>query len=332
MQKLILYVSKYINNFNIIGYGEVINGYEVYITNEFNYSLGKYGVKTPIDLAIIDTNSDKQKDVIVECLGANRVLSLDRYGKTTMYLKLRNFLAKHNVSDDVFRMYNTYKPGLGKPKWVDCPKVVLVKTDTGARGIGQIKIDLGTSNITRLYELMDRYQGLTKMTGEDFLEALYTEFPSAKLSTRGEAFPGESLENLKERPYFIQEFGDDIHYEYRLLTDINGDICYIQKRELIETSRDFKQACGSVELVPSNILASLDEILTEEQKDILIKLSKELIGPLKSIDLFLTSQGKMGIFEWSNQFGVMGVPTDISRKIHIDAVSTLIKQYTLNKE
>lgn len=189
----------------------------------------------------------------------------------------------------------------------------ILKATDGARGIGQIKIDVSKVSLEALIGTIN------KTPSEELANVLKEKFPSLTYPTDGEFHAGEGAQLLRQYVY-LQEFIPNVKDEYRLLVSPDGGILVCPR---IRLGGDFPQATGCMDninvnnLVPINLLPDF----TDKQLDTLLPELLTAIGfSFGSVDLFTTTDGKWGIFEYCNQFGTSAFTPQQMQDFHTGVV------------
>lgn len=201
---------------------------------------------------------------------------------------------------------------------------VVIKPKDGARGIGQYLVDTDKVPFAKVMDAIDRFFK-ERYTEDQLIEALEKYKEGIVYSCSGENYDGEGLFCLRGQGYVIQSYVEGIDSEYRIITGGNSEIAYCQKRKIRKGNDGFAQATGSdTDSVKGDDVVDIKTVLKPAALSGLKRLLKDVVGPLSSVDLFVTSPSNWGIFEFCNQFGMVGVPHQTARKIHVDYLSSII--------
>ena len=333
MDKVHIVVSRLMNNFGILPQGIVIGGKRVFFHNDPRMSADGDTVHFNFDYMITDGTIMIDSNVDAESIVPAHMLSITkRYNKFEQMTRLRNFAteqAKKGKFDiDNFIVpgvwYNKQQSGLSNLVIPDEEKVIVKPVD-GARGIGQFMVKLDKIPFVVFVETLDRYR-LEKITEEQFWLGLNKFSGCYVYSTAGEHYENEGLASLKNQGYMVQGFVKDVCSEYRLLTDLDGKIAYCQMRGIRDKDQsEFPQATGSdTNSIEGSDIVPIEEVVNKRTLRDLNAVASKVVGPLSSIDLFLTEDDRWGIFEYCNQFGIKGVPMETTFKLHYDFVERLI--------
>lgn len=264
-------------------------------------------------------------------LPAHRYVKLPRYDKFTQVIQLINGVEEYKQMNaglsQSFLSVPTWFVGLTAAR--SFPTVtgkVVVKPMDGARGVGQFVIDLTYVNLSQFNKVITRY--LASEPCDVKFKALIDSFEGhVQYYSRDEEHEGEGLQALKEQGAVVQSFIPNVVAEYRVITGINGEPVYYQRRKLRDPDSEYPQATGGgnlIHMVPEepHPFADLDN-----QHDLFKYLCNYIIGPLSSIDLFFTEDGQWGIFEFCNQFGVTGIPATTAEQIHADFLKSVVYDF-----
>lgn len=267
-----------------------------------------------------------------DVLPPHRYVKLRRYDKFTQAIRLRNAVEAYEA---LHRIPQTAHCHISVPTWFvglsatrSFPAIggmVVVKPMDGARGVGQFLVDL---NLTTLFQFQLQ---LTKYLQTDHSEERFKAFldgfeGTVTYHSIDEHHSGEGLQCLKDQGAIVQSFIPNVTSEYRVITDHNGDPCYYQRRNIRDEKSVYPQATGGGNLIyrGDSVTSPLED--NPVAASMFKALCKTVIGPMNSIDLFLTDTG-WGIFEHCNQFGVTGIPAEISEKLHADFLSQVVRNY-----
>lgn len=205
----------------------------------------------------------------------------------------------------------------------------IIKPIDGARGIGQVLFkDCANQNKATLFKRFNEFcRKLATVDGINFSHAHASdEISKALKKTFGDdvvwsgyeakdSFFIEGLFKDPESGFFAQEFLENIALETRVITGKKNELHFFERQA--REDRPFKQATGSggsdYHQDPSHALRYCSEEVVDEFK----KLFRSF-GQCMSVDLFVTTDGKFGIFEYCNQYGTDVDDPEIHRKIHID--------------
>lgn len=265
-----------------------------------------------------------------DVLPPHRYVKLRRYDKFTQAIRLRNavlaYEALHHLTQETHGHISvpTWFVGLSANRSFPVANgQVVVKPMDGARGVGQFLVDLNFTTLFQFQAQLSKYVG-TEHTEERFKAFLDSFEGAVTYHSIDENFPGEGLQGLKEQGAIIQSYIPNVISEYRVITDHSGDPCYYQRRNIRDKESVYPQATGG-----GNLIYRGDSVTSPlpPAADLLFKtLCRTAIGPMNSIDLFLTETG-WGIFEHCNQFGVTGIPAEISEKIHADFLADIVRNF-----
>lgn len=313
-------------------------------------------VNKSFDLLVI-TNFTSIHERTRELILPHEKIEINRLSKPAQYALMKNFYEKQRHKPKNFYLpsirYSTYHEHhnqYGIESDFDEPKDVIIKPLHGARGIGQIffskertfslvsfmKEFKAQRNPRQVYSLIQDYKirhgadNIRFELGDKKHNACITSDASVDNDVledyqhnQNEIENDEGLKLLLEA-FYIQEYVP-VHVEFRLLTDHDGDIAYVQQRDLV--TRHFPQATGSNGDEFNNQHA-MDKFWLKgclgKEYSFLEKLAKKVVGPLNSLDVFVTVDGQWGVFEYCNQFGIEGVPKPFAYKLHEEFIKNFI--------
>jgi hypothetical protein len=309
--------------------------YDVMIHSQPRYQLGAKGVETNFDL-FINNHLDKSPDEAEwnHLLPADMIHVHPRYPKHTQAMKL---LAAEQPKNSKFRPVRTWSASLlaGNSNSYsfghDPEGSVVIKPREGARGIGHFIANLDMISLGQLFGCIKAEESTAKAIEEYFA-------PHVSYHPGDEREENEGLKSLREQGMVMQETVEGIKAEYRVLVDHNSDIFMILPRERVKRSEDedinvhgtdYRQGTGSsCKVNKSSLGSSLMYVFDEDETQIeaFKSLVKQVIPPMNSLDLFITEDGHWGIFEFSNQFGTVGVPVAKAHELHYNYIKHILDQ------
>jgi len=262
---------------------------------------------------------------------ADGVIYQKRSTKPVMVLRMAALARKLGLKNFISpRIYSTHFAD--KRNSTFGPEIagrVVVKPTDGARGIGQIVADM--DKITPAFLV-----GLLKSADdkEAFLANLVTLAPHVEYHV-GHGEIDEGLTSLVEQGWFVQQQVPNITEEYRLILDhlSNVAMSFKRKRDTLplysdHNSFEHKQATGVTHLLED---AKPDgEYMLSVHHEEISMLLQELNIPLNSVDLFVTDDGKWGIFEYCPQYGTEGIDQKIMEPFLRDQIERLLGVTTSN--
>lgn len=268
---------------------------------------------------LITSQPEKWEGIVPE----GQLFGVKRLGKTQQNAKLNRFIrasgAKHAVVVPFWA--SNFQDGkhtsfLGH----DLHGRVVVKPEDGARGVCHMVVDFDKVSVGAF--LRDLY------TKDVKLATMHEKYKDHIVVGNGHAWDKEEAEKIKEEGDFtFQRYVDNINTEIRILTDYKGDIGFACLRE--RSGDEYKQATGVTHLIDKQQV--VDEGFLKkwihEDYDIFKTLLKEVVGPMSSVDLFITNDGKWGICEYCNQYGIVGVPREYYTKSVLDYVNNCLIEW-----
>lgn len=318
---------------NIINLGDIT----VEIKNDRIYK--NYDLVVTSNLSYIDGR-------VKEYIYPHEKISLDRFTKPAQTFMIKDFHDKQKTKPKKFyspvvRYSSFYEHHSQFAMEMDFekPTDIIMKPLLGARGVGQIffskertfslvtfmKNFNGCLSSKMVYDLIQHYK---QEYGDDAIKfELYNKPRDGENDGVVEVDTNDEGLNLLLNGFFFQEYVP-VETEFRLLTDYNGSIAYVQKRNRIQ--KHFMQATGSdngneyVSSQPNDYRHFKSCLGTDIS--FLEGLCREVIGPLKSLDVFITEDKKWGLFEYSNQFGIEGVPKKFAYNLHKEFIRHIIHE------
>lgn len=312
--------SNRIDNFDVIPQGHRVEDYEFIFTKSPEIQLTGKGIVTNFDILITDGEK--------EMFGINNTLLLKQH----QYKIMKRLSKPEQIARQL--IYKDNHPGLTVnmivPRSFYCDNYTtlkhifpdanscVIKPIHGARGIGQFKINTERMPIRVVIDLLEKTRKNTTGSPDTkyILESLKDWADYFTYSTSGENYENEGIGILLSQRFLVQEHVDNIEKEYRIITDYKGNLAYVQERKFkFDDKNYYQQAIGSV-IEPDWVHSKPTSLDKTDNLDEIENFIKTVVGPLQSVDLFITKEGKWGIFEWCNQFGTMGIPSHIVMKLH----------------
>lgn len=193
---------------------------------------------------------------------------------------------------------------------------VVIKEQFGARGSNQVVVP---SNMVTT--LLKHSKGLT-------MAEVKVKFPDFIYSD-GTTWDKVMFE--KPSDLFISQLVPSVKSEWRLL--VGGDKIY--GRERMIKQGPYPQANLDHDVfvtVPEVKYELIENMFSEELVSALHDLTDFIGLPIGSIDLFLTEDGRYGIFEYSTQFAFMGADNNFIRQMLLDGLWRVISFNTPTNE
>lgn len=324
---VVVAIDPQLSNFAVLGTGGLMlthkdETYRVVVHNDPRVSI--QGSESIFNFDIVINGDMKAK--WVDMLPSHRIGELKRYSKLVQAVQLNQF-AKYRIPPESFALVPTHRVGWGTKNYPAVEAAVVIKPEDGARGIGHFVVAADLVNVNYFLDRLDYYlsQDVNAPYWRSTDEFLAQFDGAAQYYSGGEKHDGEGLEALREQGLLVQSVMD-VAVEYRLLTDLNGKIAYCQRRRFRDYRADYRQAIGSGGLDHRD-LCTFEELPEAIDKDYLASIASALVGPMGSVDLFITKDNKWGIFEYCNQFGIDGVPMSTAHKLHTDYVAALVVEF-----
>lgn len=170
--------------------------------------------------------------------------------------------------------------------------------------------------------------GIVEIYGKDFnrfnlairdtpdLDELINKIKEFALSHTLDA---EGVNYLREK-FMVMKKVENIKEEYRLLVS-DYKIVNIQRRHRIPSDSGFTYAKNSEAVDKKHFPAA--------QINLLNSLIKQIGIDFGSVDLYQTADGRFGIFEFQNQFGIESYDHKVVENIHIDYIKTVLRRKKL---
>lgn len=223
------------------------------------------------------------------------------------------------------------------PRYTHIPTDVdlVLKPATGARGIGQYLLKQTRPRgkrtwTTAIDEFLKSLRKERKVVPVEGIEVVI-----GKGMEKGDA---EGLTSLLQETPIIEEHIKGIFAEFRLIV-VGGSIVYGQRRYPRGVDNEFVQATGSSGHSDDGMMidslhvyrdlsklfgyAELENKWNQDTLPSIVRLMSRLPNLVNSVDLFLTEQGKWGVFEFSPQFGMEGIDSNRQAYIHLKLLQKL---------
>jgi len=317
------------DNFSVLGLRHTLkNGNDVVVHND--PAMNMQGAETVFNFDVY-ISGKRGFDPILVSAPRHRLIVVPRHTKSVQAALLQKAVADFDgTPQHGFRHVPTWINGWGGRNYPCSTDRMVVKPGDGARGIGQFTVS--TQNVNMDYFLKQLNKLVEGEHTQEKLDEFLSQFNgNVKYHTGSENFPLEGLGALKEDEIVVQEVIENIVKEYRVITDKNSRPAYWQERRR-PVGQNFPQATGGGAIIDHNALIMLVDIPSCINVALLEHLCRNVIGPLSSIDLFVTGDGSWGIFEYCNQFGISGVPQDVAFNLHAEFMQDIVDIYIEGEE
>lgn len=324
-----------INNFDVLGCALTLpDGTEVRFHDDPVMNIAGTTITSNFDLFISDDSAESR--LHANMLDPRQVISLPRYDKMTQAIRLlRGFIKWADENKGVrgeFRPLDTWFVGPRATRnFPLCNHKVVIKPRDGARGIGQFLVDLGFINLQHF--IMNLRDYITSVREKRENTCTFDEFMAqwqGKVSYHvgTERSQDEGLFALLDQGMVVQSLVPNVVSEWRIITGHDGEPVYCQRRTIRDRDSALPQATGAGDLVDSESIYDWEKVfVNDDQRRCFLHLCKNVIGPMNSLDLFVTENGDWGIFEYCNQFGVAGIPATIAYNLHHTFILKTVQAY-----
>lgn len=313
------------DNFSVLGLRHTLrNGNSIVVHN--HPAMNVQGAETVFNFDIL-ISGKKEFDPILVSAPKHRLSVVPRHTKSTQAVLLQKTVAEYDGNQQhSFLHVPTWINGWGGRNYPCSTERMVVKPGDGARGIGQFTVR--TKNVNMDYFL----RALNKLVEGEHSQEKLDEFIASfkghvEYHAGAENFPLEGLGALKEDERVVQAVIENVVKEYRVITDKHSKPAYFQQRRLRDKESNFPQATGGGATIDLEMVVDVDSIPSCINLPLLNHICRDLIGPLSSIDLFVTGDGFWGIFEYCNQFGISGIPQDVVFNLHADFMQDIVDRY-----
>lgn len=259
---------------------------------------------------------------------APSVIYLERLPKSAQQLKIASAISALKLSKfRTTRTYGTYRAN-GLMDTSHYPKLsgkVIVKPENGTRGECHVVVDCDLLSPVVIGIAINAFGDKEEMA------KLMSTYGGALSFHNGHSNP----ESRKHDVFAIQEYVPDVVNEYRIITTHDADVGLICHRTRDRTQivdcdvkSSYMQATGIThdKTQMSVVDATLPDAPVPSFYDEVRAVTKALGCRLGSLDIYITSEGKWGIFEYSNEYGTMGIPAEVSRRF----IRTQVEQLAQN--
>lgn len=198
----------------------------------------------------------------------------------------------------------------GIPK---CDKVV-IKEQLGARGSNQVVVP--TNMLTTL---LKHSKGKTLAEVKDmFPDLIYTD------NSNWDMLFFDNPNDL-----FVSELITNVKSEYRLL--VGGDTIYGRERTI--KAGPYPQAnldTDKFHTVQEVTYEPIENMFDDELVNTMYAFAEFIDLPIGSIDLYSTTDGKWGIFEYSTQFAFHGANPNFIKQLLLDGIKKVLAKTTIS--
>ena len=235
---------------------------------------------------------------------ANQLVVVPRYDKTHQSIAINSFFRDNRCSQSTAiqaGVFGSSHVNKKHPSFLGSTVSgkVVVKPEDAARGVCQFVVDFDKVSVGPF--LGDLH---SSMTPEKIAEKYspHVVFSAGAIKT-----PKEVAEIRKNSSYTFQRYIPNVETEIRVLTDSFGLPGFSCVRSRV--GDEYVQATGVTHLVDNIVCADLESLDIWKGNDyqLFLKLLEDVVGPMQSVDLFITEDGGWGIFEYCNQYGIAGV-------------------------
>jgi len=322
---IVLAIDPNMDNFSVLGLRHrTAKGHQVVIHN--TPAINVQGTETVFNFDILITGQ-ANGDGVNEHVPEHRICRIPRHKKFTQAVKLQQAVAAYGQQEPTcFLNIPTWFNGWGGRNYPCAIEWMVVKPNDGARGIGHFTVATAYVNMDYFLKAMNKLlEG--EHTQENFDAFIESFAGKVEYHTGGENYPFEGLESLKTDGVVVQSVIQNIGKEYRVITDKDCEPSYFQERRSRDPESKYPQATGGGAVIDIGMIKTHDDLPSCINMDLLRHLCKKVIGPMSSIDIFVTNDGYWGIFEYCNQFGISGVPQDYIFNLHATFVESLVANY-----
>lgn len=256
-----------------------------------------------------------------QTLYPDRYVHMHRNSKTSQALELARLVKANKLDIQIPAIYRSTNRNVlsvaishyGVPKG----DVVVVKRENGARGCGQALVP-----VNQLNDFLSR-------GGEPFNE-LEKAFPDVHFTPMYSS-DGVVTDEMKNQGYFqndtvyVSEYVDNIVAEYRVL--VGGTTIRCRGREI--SGDAYKQANMDVSRPVSGgspAYVELETLLSPKMAADIKALIDVMNFRYGSIDLYVTEDGQLGIFEYCHQFGFKATDPNFIRELSVQFVRHVLEQ------
>lgn len=324
-----------INNFDVLGCALTLpDGTEVRFHDDPVVNIAGTKITSNFDLFISDDSIDAR--LHANMLDPAQVITLPRYDKMTQAIRLlrgfKAWVADNKGARSDFKPLDTWFVGPRATRnFPLCKHKVVIKPRDGARGIGQFLVDLGFINLQHfIMNLRDYITSVREKRENTCTFAAFMAQWQGKVSYHvgTERSQDEGLFALLDQGMVVQSLVSNVASEWRIITGHDGEPVYCQLRNIRDRDSALPQATGAGDVVDSESIRDWEKVfINDHQRQCFLYLCKHVIGPMNSLDLFMTESAHWGIFEYCNQFGVAGIPADIAYHMHHTFIHKAVQAY-----
>lgn len=323
---IVVAVDAKMDNFATLGNVVEVGDYRVLIHTDPRMTHNEKGSFPNFDIFIDGGYGDEHWDQV---LAPKSHVKLSRIPKDIQGVCLRNFATSRAKPDPNFLPIPTWVVGWNNRNYPNVTGKVVVKPKDGARGLGHFVVHAEHVNLDyflkSLKTLLKSYDD--KKLADDGVDRFLEQFRgNVQYFTGDEKSKHEGLEALSNQGYFVQSVVPAVSREWRILTDCQGRPVYFQQRrnrddvEAVISDDEYQQATGGGSRVEYNSICTDPGTWFKTHVDVdrqfFTTLCQRIVGPMGSIDLFQTADGRWGVFEYCNQYGISGVPANMAYNLH----------------
>jgi len=200
----------------------------------------------------------------------------------------------------------------------DLPYPSVIKPTFAARGIGQLLLP----------EHQDLETVKLAIANRTTTEELLTAIPNSVFSTHGEHIEGLRQLRQSSKELLIQEYIPNIECEMRLLVAKIDDKYRMLRRWRNIIESPFPQAGDTIPLneETGEHPAWMEQYYKKHEVEI-VDFVKDLDPIFGSVDIFFTSTGEWGCFEYQPEFSSEAFGIDEVRSLHMDFITSLALKF-----
>lgn len=240
-------------------------------------------------------------------------ISSHRYTKLEQWMRLRAYVEREQPKGfSPLDVYAEIDLSNEHDYSFELPEKIILKPQRGASSRGLILWP--TREVS--YAWFSTLGNVDKLRDEK-VDAMCKKVPSFKYS-KGR------MTNIPPRKMFATNYREDIAQEYRMLTNGTGEVLvYARKRE------------GKDGLVYPNDLPDVMNVPMPESEINAIPWIDEIFKAVNAMcvvgsqDVYITTDGKWGLFEYQSQYGIAGDLLEVHRKFILTGIEHRLEQLGL---
>lgn len=252
------------------------------------------------------TNYTESEGIAIDLLGSS-YREVPRLSKTAQLIKLQVIKAKTHLP--TFLVPKVMMMSEFRAEFIPSFEKIVTKPEYGAKSGGQAlvkKCDYGL------------FTEFSRNRSREQLEKMFKDVVMTKDHVEKRMY-------FNEQEFCVSEFIHDVHSEYRIIVIGDNIVGYPRKR--IDGAYPRVESNFEEEAPEVQEYSSLVKLFGENNETLLRFIVKKLNFSYGSMDVFLTKNGDLGIFEWSPEFTSYRGDVGQIQKLHGDFLVSLYDEH-----